>query len=135
MSFSTELAKLVTDQLSRLVTLKSYQLAGQVANLDFWLSHVRNALATIDGYGVRFVRMNGGQEQYIATHGPPEFTHKDDWHTTTEKVIAPRRVPDRELRKARRELMESVIRFLKCCHQEGLLTDSQHSTYCTEFRI
>ena len=37
MSFSTDVAKLVADQLSRFVTLNPHQLAGQVANLDFWL--------------------------------------------------------------------------------------------------
>ncbi len=57
MSFSTDLAELVTRQLSRLVTLNQHQLAGQVANLGFWLAQVQHALAVIDGYGVRFLRM------------------------------------------------------------------------------
>ena len=37
MSFSTDVAKLVADQLSRFVTLNPHPLAGQVANLDFRL--------------------------------------------------------------------------------------------------
>ncbi len=61
MAFSSDLAKLVADQLTRFVTLNRHQLAGQVANLDFWMAQVRNALETIDGYGVRFVRLSMNQ--------------------------------------------------------------------------
>ena len=57
MSFSTKLAKLVADQLARFVTLNRHQLAGQVANLDFWLDQVRHGLAVVDGYGRRFQRL------------------------------------------------------------------------------
>src|SRR5262245_28135841 len=72
-SFSTDMAKLVADQLSRFVTLNRHQLAGQVANLDFWLAQVRHALAVIEGYGSRFVRMHAAQEQYVTQHGTTEF--------------------------------------------------------------
>src|SRR3954471_14676429 len=68
-SCSTDMAKLVAEQLSRFVTLNPHQLAGQVANLDFWLAEVRHALAAIEGYGMRFVRMEAAQEQYVAAHG------------------------------------------------------------------
>ena len=51
MSFSTDIAELVANQLSRFVTLNRHQLAGQAANLEFWVVQVRLALDTIDGYG------------------------------------------------------------------------------------
>jgi hypothetical protein len=114
-SFSTDIAGLVSDQLSRFVTLNRHQLAGQVANLDFWLAQVRHALAALDGYGVRFVRMSAAQEQYLATDGG----------TTECKPSPPRRVPDRELRKARRALTEAAFRFLDRCRREGLISESQ----------
>ena len=67
MSFSTDMAKLVADQLSRFVTLRPHQLAGQAANLDFWLAQVRHALSVIDGYGVRFIRLHAAQEQHVTS--------------------------------------------------------------------
>jgi hypothetical protein len=132
-SFSTDIAKLVADQLSRFVTLNRHQLAGQVANLDFWLAQVRYALAGIDGYGVRFVRMQDAQEHYIARHGAPEFVRgaKDNiWPT---RPPPPRRVPDRELRQARRALVEAAGRFLERCRSEGLVTDADASAALAEF--
>src|SRR5262245_8635016 len=69
MSFSTDMAELVASQLSRFVTLNRHQLSGQVANLAFWLAQVRHSLAVIDGYGVRFLRMEAAQEQYVVADG------------------------------------------------------------------
>src|SRR4051812_47973025 len=111
MSFSTELAELVANQLSRFVTLNRHQLAGQVANLDFWLGQVQHALATIDGYGVRFVRMEAAQEQYVATHGTVEYSPGEE-PVVKHKATPPRRVPDRELRHARKSLTEVAHRLL-----------------------
>jgi hypothetical protein len=120
------MARLVADQLSRFVTLNRHQLAGQVANLDFWLAQVRHALAVIDGYGARFVRMHGAQEQYVAAHGTTEFTPGADF-PTERRASPPRRIPDRELRQARRSLTEAAYRFLERCRRDGLISKPQWS--------
>jgi hypothetical protein len=133
-SFSTDMARLVAEQLSRFVTLNRHQLAGQVANLDFWLTQVRHALAVIDGYGVRFVRMHAAQEQYVAAHGTTEFTLGIDF-PKERKASPPHRIPDRDLRKARRGLTEATARFLKRCHQDGLISASQLSEGCGSLDI
>jgi hypothetical protein len=126
MSFSTNMAGIVADQLSRFITLNRHQLAGQAANLDFWLAQVRHALAALDGYGVRFIQMHSAQEQYVAAHdvttsefgpaGPKE-----------RQPSPPRRIPDRELQKARRALVEAARRFLDRCRADGLITEKQLS--------
>src|SRR5438046_30269 len=98
MSFSENLTKVVTDQVARFVTLNRHQLAGHVANLEFWLDQVRHALAVIDGYQERFRQLKAGQAEYVAQHqttvslpldpdikGPPD---------------PPRRVPDASPRDA-----------------------------------
>jgi hypothetical protein len=125
-SYSTELAKLVAGQLARFVTLNRHQLAGQVANLDFWLDQVRHALAAIDGYGVRFVRLDTAQRAFVAVRG---VNHPDpgDGHTKRYRAAAPHRVPNPELRRARRELVEAACRFLDRCHQEGLISDGRRA--------
>src|SRR5947209_2785245 len=115
------MAELVANQLSRFVTLNRHQLAGQVANLDFWLAQVRHALAGIDGYGVRFVRMQDAQKHYVASHGAPEFVHPGaEDNIWPRRPPPPRRVPDRALRQARRTLVEVAGRFLERCRAEGL---------------
>ncbi len=124
MAFSTDMAGLVAGQLSRFVTLNRHQLAGQAANLDFWLAQVRHVLAVIDGYGVRFLRMHAAQEQYVTAHGTTEFVPGVD-SPIERRASPPRRVPDRELQKARRTLTEATSRFLERCRRDGLLSESR----------
>jgi hypothetical protein len=125
------MARLVTDQLSRFVTLRPYQLAGQAANLDFWLAQVRHALEVIDGYGVRFVRMEGGQQQYAAAHDT-KLSEVGPAGVEERTPPPPRRIPDRELRQARRALVEAATRFLERCRAEGLVADSVVSAALAE---
>jgi hypothetical protein len=120
------MAELVANQLSRFVTLNPHQLAGQVANLDFWLSQVRHALEVMDGYGVRFVRMDAAQKQYVATH-ETTLSEIGPAGVTARRPPPPRRIPDRELQKARRALVDATCRFLERCRYDGLITESQLS--------
>jgi hypothetical protein len=85
-------------------------MAGQVENLDFWLAEVRHALGVLDGYGVRFVRLHAGQERYVANHAIT-VSVVDPAGVTKRPPPAVRRIPDRELRQARRALVEVVSRF------------------------
>ena len=126
MSFSTDMAGLVADQLSRFVTLNRHQLAGQVANLDLWLAQVRHALAALDGYGVRFIRMHAAQEQYVTAHGTTEFD-LGAAYPAERRAAPPRRTPDRELQKARRALIDAASRFLERCQRDGLISESEAS--------
>lgn len=132
MSFSTAMAKLVEDQLSRFVTLRPHQLAGQAANLDFWLAQVRHALECLDGYGVRFVRMEGGQQQYVTSHNT-KLSEVGPAGTEEHRPPLPRRIPDRELRQARRALVEAATQFLKRCQKEGFVSESLVSAALAEF--
>ncbi len=130
MSFSTDLAAMVANQLERFVTLRPHQLAGQVANLDFWLLQVRHAVETLEGYGVRYVRMEGTQQGYAAQHGVSVTTLNYDGDPVSEPPHPPRRIPDRELQKARRELLAAAERFLNRCRDEGLLSDAEFVRAC-----
>ena len=55
MAYSTDLADLLAAQLTRFVSLNRHQLAGQVANLGFWIAEVAHCFEVIDRYGERFV--------------------------------------------------------------------------------
>jgi hypothetical protein len=118
----------------RFLTLNPHQLAGQAANLDFWLAQVRHALEVIDGYGVRFVRMEAGQQQYVATHDT-KLSYFEPAGVEKRRPPPPRRIPDRELHKARRALVEAASRFLERCWRDGLISDQQHSEACRSLGI
>jgi hypothetical protein len=131
-SFSTDMAKLVADQLSRFVTLNPHQLAGQLENLDFWLAEVRHALTVLDGYGVRFVRLHAAQERFVAAH---EITASviDPSGVTERRPPQVHRIPDRELRQARRALVDAATKLLERCRTEGLIPDSVVTAAVAEF--
>ncbi|WP_406699634.1 hypothetical protein V5E97_12310 [Singulisphaera sp. Ch08] len=111
MAYSADVAKLLTDQLSRFITVNRHQLAGQMANLKFWMGEVRHCLGVIDGYPQRFERLKRAQTTYVANHGTVEYL-LDDPRETTTTATPPRRVPHRELVEARRLLCDSAYRFL-----------------------
>jgi hypothetical protein len=131
-SFSTDMAKLVADQLARFVTLRPHQLAGQAANLDFWLAQIRRALAAIDGYAVRFVRMEAEQQQYVAIH-ETKLSEVGPAGVEERRPPPPRRIPDRELREARKLLVNSATRFLQRCRAEGMVSGSVVSAELAKF--
>jgi len=67
-AYSSDIAKTLTQQLTRFVTLNRHQLAGHVANLDFWMAEVRHCFEVIDGYGQRFNRMKKAEGKHVAEH-------------------------------------------------------------------
>jgi hypothetical protein len=128
MSYSSNMAKVVADQLARFVTLNRHQLAGQVANLDFWIAQARHALGVIDGYGERFERLRSAQAGYVAEHNTTEFLLADpDIRGTPDP---PRRVADSALREARRSVTEATYRFLVRCCNDGLIPESRLRSLC-----
>lgn len=134
MSFSTDLARLIADQISRFVTLNRHQLTGQVANLDFWMAEVRHGLKVLDGYGERFRSLKTAQQQHVAEHHTIEFD-LDDPCCTQRTAAPPQRVPDSELKQARLALTEATRRFLERCHREGLLDDAAFRKACEKSGI
>jgi hypothetical protein len=128
MSYSTETSALLAKQLLKSSTLNRHQLTGQIANLDFWLSEVRHCLASIDGYPNRFDRMNKAQANYVYEHKTIEFQLRNS--EFAQPAQGPKRVPERELKDARRNLCDAASRFLKRCLDEKLIDESSIRKDC-----
>jgi hypothetical protein len=133
-AFSTDMANLVTHQLSRFVTLNRHQLVGQVANLDFWLAEVRHRLEVVDGYGQRFQRLKAAQSKHVAEHHTIQFA-LDDPCCTQGMPDRPQRVPEKEMRDARKALCDAARRFLVRCINEGFIEESVLRQACTDLGI
>jgi hypothetical protein len=134
MAFTCDLARLVANQLSRFVTLNRHQLAGQVANLDFWIGEARHALGVIDGYGARFRRLRQAQTRHVKDHHTTLFA-LDDPCCTQSGPEPPRRTPDADLRDARRSLCEATHGFLMRCFHEGLFDEDALRAACESLGI
>jgi hypothetical protein len=133
MSFTENLAKIVADQIARFVTLNRHQLAGHVANLDFWVDQVRHALEAIDGYEARFRRLKSAQDGFVSVHNTRTYFPDDP--EIQAAPDPPRRVPHANLREARRSVSEATYRFLVRCCNEGLIPESQLRALCTGLSI
>jgi hypothetical protein len=68
MVYSIELADQVASQLEKFTTAFAHQVAGQFANLEFWLHEVEHALAVIDAYPARFAAAAERQRAWVAKH-------------------------------------------------------------------
>ena len=81
---------------------------------------------------MRFVRMEAGQQQYSAAHDT-KVSGVGPARVEERRAPPPGRIPDQELRQARRALVEAAIRFLNRCRAGGLVTDSVVSGALAEF--
>jgi len=128
-SYSSEITKILTDQITKFTTLNRHQLAGQVANLDFWVAEVGHCLDVLDGYHHRFEQMRDAQTRYVSEHGTVEYQLEDPRHTQI-KAPPPMRVSAAELGEARRHLCDATYRFLVRCFNEGRIDESTLRRTC-----
>jgi hypothetical protein len=129
MAYSNDISKTLTDQITKFVTLNRHQLAGHVANLDFWVAEVRHCLDVIDGYDRRFEKMKTAQTKHISRHETVEFS-LDDPCCIQRPVSPPRRVSGADLGEARLNLCDATYRFLVRCFNEGLIHEDVFRRAC-----
>jgi hypothetical protein len=129
MAYSSDITRTLTEQVTKFVTLNRHQLAGHVANLDFWVAEVRHCIDVIDGYDQRFERMKAAQAKQSSERGTVEF-RRDDPCCTQKSAPPPRRVPGGELVEARRHLCDATYRFLVRCFNEGLIDEGVLRQLC-----
>jgi hypothetical protein len=132
MAYSSEIAKILADQLARIASENRHQIAGHFANIDFWVDEARHCLALIDGYRSRFERLKSAQMKYVSDRHTTPWPAPDD---RPESVAAPRPVPNTELKEVRRELCNASYRFLLRFYKEKLLDQATLRRRCDELSI
>ena len=128
MSYTTEIADSLAENLERFATLNKHQLAGHVANIEFWLDEVRHCLSIIGGYSSRFSAMKAAQMKYVAEHDTRELSPTPSpWCSCcgprTRTASLPARPPETEIKDARNRLRDSAYRFLVRCHKTGFIDE------------
>jgi hypothetical protein len=134
MAYTSDIAKILADQLTKFAILNRHQLAGHAANLDFWMAEVRHCLDVIDGYGKRFEQLRVAQARHAAEHGTVEFSLRDPRHTQ-QSAAPPRRVPHSELEGARRGLCDATYRFLVRGFHQGFIEATALRQMCDRLGI
>jgi hypothetical protein len=123
MAYYLDIRKTLADQLSRCATINRHQLAGQVANLAFWLDEVRHCPKVIDDYQSRFERMKAAEAQYTTEHKTVEFDLRDKC-CIRGPVAPPKRLDDKEIKEVRRSLCDALHRFLVRCYNESFIDNA-----------
>lgn len=130
MSYSEHVAKVIADQLERFVTLNRHQLAGHVANLDFWLAEARHALDVIDNYQARFKSLKAAEMEFVARHDV-----KIDTEFHSVRPSPPYRVADAARDEARKSVTNGLYRFLLRLYRERLIAEAQWHSILSSFDI
>src|SRR5262245_57113770 len=111
MAYVTEISSILAETLNKLATLNRHQVAGHVANLSFWTDEVQHCLRVIDDHHHRFEVMKAAQVKHAVDERTFEFA-VDNQFDLGNPVPPLKRVPDSELKQARRTLCDAFYRFI-----------------------
>ncbi len=134
MIYTIEKATLITEQLRRLTSGYAHHVAGQFANLDFWLNEVQEAIKTLDQHRSRFDKMRELQKAWVEDHGTVVHDHCPICRGICEfsdgRPSPPQNRYKNEIIETRRELIDSAYYFLVRCYRLGLLNDQTIKQKC-----
>lgn len=118
MSYTEEIARSLIKTLSKTAGLPTFQLAGHVPNLAFWMGEVRHALAVIDGYPKRFADMVAAQKEFDANY--PDAARSRERHEY--EYSGPRWAVSPALaERLSREIITAANRVIDRCLKEELI--------------
>ena len=139
MIYTIEKAKLISEQLRRFTSGYAHHVAGQFANINFWVHEVQEAFKTIDEYNQRFNNIRDDQKKWVDAHGTRVYGYCPHCGGKCEFSdgipTPPVRLSDIELQAARKELVDSVYFFLLRCYRMKLLNKNMLDTKCEEIGI
>jgi len=128
MAYTTDRAIALADQIERFAHANLHQVAGQLANLDFWLDEVAHALATIDDYPRRFRRLRDAQVAWVSAHGTKVSGYcaicGGGCEFGPQTPPPPTRIPSEQMDDARTQLRRATLRFLLRCYRASLLDEA-----------
>ncbi len=139
MIYTIESANLIAERLRKFTDSHDYMVAGQFANIDFWINEVVNSIRAIDEHNVRFEKMCEAQKEWIEEKNVrvPDYCHicngiceLSEQHY--KKPEPPKRKAKSEKKEARKELIDSAYYFLIRCYKIELLNEKELKNYCSQ---
>lgn len=139
MIYTIERAKLITDQLRKFADSYAYMVAGQFANIDFWIDETLNSIRAIDQHNVRFEKMCEAQKEWIEEKNVrvPDYCYicngiceLSEQHYKKPELHKQR--AKNEKKEARKKLVNSAYYFLVRCFKIGLLNEEELKGYCNQ---
>jgi hypothetical protein len=128
MAYSLEVCELLTKQIEKFVSLNRHQIAGHIANIEFWSNEVRHALILIDGYRERFAKMSSAQNQYVTQNKVIEYDLNEPY--IRGRATPPVRLDKNAQTQGRQQLVGTWRRFVLRCFREGMLSEDDAQKVC-----
>ncbi|GLB50253.1 hypothetical protein [Neptunitalea lumnitzerae] len=137
LDFEKQRAKLISEQLRKFTDSYAYMVAGQFANIDFWINEAITSLKALDEHNIRFEKMYNAQKNWIEEkkvkvpdycyicNGICELSH--DGYITPD--LPKQKIDKTEIRK---KLINSVYYFLIRCYKVGLLDQEEMKSFCNQ---
>lgn len=139
MSYSIKRAGLIADQLERLATQNVHQLAGQSANLAFWISEAVTAIAAIDQYPTRFRLLRDAQLEWVEAHGTKVSGYCAQCGGACElgpsTPAPPQRIPSEDLDAARELIRRGARRYLLRLYHAHFMDEQALRRACAEVGV
>ena len=136
MVYTVEQANRIASQLERLTSGYAHHVAGQHANLEFWLGEAEHALAAIEGYKARFERLKQAQVAWVESHNTvvgsycPICKGACELEPKFSKPEPPKRIKPAELGAARRRLRDAAYHFLLRCYRMEFVDEREVRAAC-----
>ncbi len=127
-SYTIERADLLTAQLKRFHHGRAHHLAGQFANLEFWMTEVEHAIGSLDGYTERFGRLRDAQAAWVEAHNTQVPTTAAGAETRPPRP--PQRLSGSERTDTRRALVDATYHLLMRFFRIGLLAEADLREQC-----
>jgi hypothetical protein len=139
MAYSIERAGLIAAQLEKFAHAQVHQIAGQLANLDFWLDEAAAALRVLDDYQARFRALRDAQVAWVKRHGTMVSDYCPHCDGGCEfgprPPDPPRRIPSEDLDGARLQVRRAAYRLLLRYHRVRLLTEAEVQAACDRLGV
>ncbi len=136
MIYTIEKANLISKHLRRFTSGYAHHVAGQFANIDFWLHEVQQSIKTIDEYNKRFNNIRDEQKKWVDSHGTVVCDYcpicGGKCELSNGNPSPPVRVSSNELKATRKELVDSTYFFLLRCYRMRLLNKNILEKKCKE---
>lgn len=130
MAFIIDRADAVASMLEKFTTAHAYQVAGQYANIEFWITETLHALDALADYDNRFERLAAAQREWVDAHNVvvgsfcPMCGGQCEFDPDLKPPRAPTKIPSRGRDDAARRLKDAFYFFILRCYRMNL-TDEQ----------
>ncbi len=137
MAYIIDRADEVASMLEKFTNAPAYQVAGQYANIEFWLSETLHALEALADYSKRFDRLFSAQREWIESHNVvigsycPMCGGQCELSPGLQPPREPKQIPAGGRNAATQRLKDAFYFFVVRCFRMKLIDEASLRDMCT----